>query len=164
MEELKWRYLTLIILGQCISMFPNIIRIEDIGSDVDVWRGDAWDGDWRANAVATTIATIWSLLRTHRSGRRGHWRMRRRHACASAGERNTIVNVCLQRCLITRLLHARSYLVSSGPALNVASLPACQGQAPSLLPATSSSCLCETASTTAPIYVSVSCTAHVAEK
>lgn len=35
-EKPKGKNLTLILPGQCISLFPNVIRIEDIGSDVDI--------------------------------------------------------------------------------------------------------------------------------
>lgn len=92
----KGQNLTFILSGQCISLFPNFICMEDIGGDVDIGRGDTGDvtgdSDSRASAVANAvvanaIAIIWSRLRTHRSSRRGYWRKRRRQACASAAEK-----------------------------------------------------------------------------
>lgn len=48
--------LTFILPGQCISLFPNFICMEDIGGDVDIGRGDTGDmtgdSDSRASAVA----------------------------------------------------------------------------------------------------------------
>lgn len=92
----KEQKLTFILSGQCISLFPNFICMEDIGGDVDIGRGDTGDvtgdSDSRARAVANAVvanavAIIWSRLGTHRSSRRGYWRKRRRQACASAAEK-----------------------------------------------------------------------------
>lgn len=39
----KGQKLTFILSGECISLFPNFICMEDIGGDVDIGRGDIGD-------------------------------------------------------------------------------------------------------------------------
>lgn len=55
----KGQKLTFILSGQCISLFPNFICMEDIGGDVDIGRGDTGDmtgnGDSRASAAANAV-------------------------------------------------------------------------------------------------------------
>lgn len=90
----KTESLTLILPGQNISLFPEIVGIENIRSDANKGRSDGWDKvrnvDRGANASTSAAAGAGTCLGAHRAGWRGHWGKRGRCAYTPEGQNTRI--------------------------------------------------------------------------